>query len=349
MAYSNEEHGYILFQKFMNEENSAQLMAVSGKEGYLIKWALDLLKKKYIELPFAALDISEVDCLDKEIEMIVDISQTVSMFSKQRLIIVRNYLQSKESQKSEEEIERILGAIGKETIVVFVLEVDSKTDDEKKIYDKKIFKYIEKNGEVFKFNELDRSTLKNFIGQRFNESDREISNGGVEFLINESNYLNKDSDYTLYNLINDINKIVDIGQGSVKKEEILEVLSESLENNSFALLDTISIGNKEEAFRRARDIILSGENAFRLIASIAYQVELLLMVKEMKEERASIDQMVKVLKKNKYPIQKAYRFVDGFSKERLKKMLKQIYSCNYNIKSGKIDANYALEMFIAMA
>ncbi len=350
MAYYNkEEHGYILFQKFLNEENPRRLIAVSGKEGYLISWAVDNLAKKYIGAEFATLDISEIDCLEEEVESIVGISQTVSMFSKQRLIIVRNYLESKEGLKGKSEIERILGSVEKEAIIVFVFEIDAKSGDEKAIYNKEIYKYIEEHGRTFKFNTLDRDILKGFIVKRFKDSNREISSQTVEFLINESNYLNKDSDYTLYNLINDISKIVDVGHGAVEKEEILEVISSSMESNSFALLDAISLGNKEEAFRLARDIIMSGENVFRLIASVASQVELLLMVKEMKEEKASIGEMVNVLKKSKYPVQKAYGFVDKLSKERLKKMLVHIYSCDYNIKSGKIEGNFALEVFIAMA
>ncbi len=96
-----------------------------------------------------------------------------------------------------------------------------------------------------------------------------------------------------------------------------------------------------------RDMLLSGESVFMLIGATASQLEILLMVKEMKEEGVPLKEMIKVLKIHEFRVKKALNLTNKYTTAKIRRILIGLYSCEEKIKSGKLDEEIALELFIA--
>ena len=95
-------------------------------------------------------------------------------------------------------------------------------------------------------------------------------------LIQDSGYGNKDIEYNLYNLENDIKKIIAHSNGDeILSSDVALTISTNLETNVFAMLDAVSRNRKDEAYRLLHNLMVSGEGVFRLLALISSQLELI--------------------------------------------------------------------------
>lgn len=203
-------------------------------------------------------------------------------------------------------------------------------------------------GSLYDFGPLSGAQLRSFIVKRFKASGKVCRNSIVDMLIEDSGYGNREIDYNLYNLENDIRKIIAHSDGEeIVSSDVALTISTNLETNVFAMLDAISRNRKDEAYRLLHNLLVSGEGVYRLLALISSQLELILEVKEMRDEGMSLPQMHKLLGIHEFRIKKAMSVTEKYSSSGLKKILSKAYEIDGNIKTGLLDQTLALELFIA--
>ena len=174
----------------------------------------------------------------------------------------------------------------------------------------------------------------------------------MDFLINETGYFNRESEYRLYNFENDLFKIIAHAEGGyITEGDIAAAVSGDGDKFIFDLIDGISGNNKTAAFEILHNrLTADSSGALAIVGSIVSQVELMLEVKEFSESpngQMTIPEMKKYTKINEYRLKKAYGYAKKFSQRKLREMLSQIYETNVNIVSGLLDPRTALEIFIA--
>ena len=167
-------------------------------------------------------------------------------------------------------------------------------------------------------------------------------------LIQDSGYGNKEIDYNLFNMESDIKKVIAHSSGEeILSSDVALTISTNLETNVFAMLDAISRNRKEEAYRLLHNLLVSGEGVYKLLSLISSQLELILEVKEMREEGMNLAQIQKKLNVHEFRVKKAMGFTEKYSTDGLKRILSKAYEIDGNIKTGLLDQTLALELFIA--
>ena len=221
--------------------------------------------------------------------------------------------------------------------------------DETKAKKNKVRTAVEKHGKVYDFQALNDSQLQNFIEKRFRGAGKMYSPSTIRLIMSESGYGNKAIDYSLYNLENDLRKIIahSGSEGQITPEDVKEVLASNPENNVFAMLDAIGRNRKDEAFRLLHNLLQAGTPVFNLLRLITGQLELILTVKEMREEGMTPAQMQKALGIHQFRIKKAMAVTGQYSMKDLRAALCAAYEVDENIKTGLLDGQLALEYFIA--
>ena len=206
-----------------------------------------------------------------------------------------------------------------------------------------------KCGRVYDFLQpLNDKLLRSFIEKRFRSAGKVHRTSVTDTIINASGYGNKAIEYNLYNLENDLKKIIAHScGGEITDADVMSVLSVSPENNVFAMLDAIGRNRKDEAFRLLHNLLVSGTPEFGLVKMITSQIELILSVKELKEEGNSLAAIQKKLGVHQFRVKKAMALTGRYSSAHLKKILSSAYDIDENIKSGLFDSTLALEFFIA--
>ena len=90
----------------------------------------------------------------------------------------------------------------------------------------------------------------------------------------------------------------------------------------------------------------AGSDVFAVTGMLINQFELILEVKEFKEDAMSMPEIVKIMKIHEFRIKKAIQAADRFTKTKLKEILVQLYEIDRNIKTGVLEQNLALELLV---
>lgn len=342
------------FNTFISElkgDKTGSVILMYGPEQYLVRWAVDMIRKKYVNPAVEEMDYVVIEDENADPYSIIEVCETFSMLSDKRVVWVRNYkpLTSKNTPKgfdgeSLEKLADYLKNINPKTVVVFSAEeVASK---------EVIVDTIKKSGTYYDFVQLSDRELRSFAAKRFRNEGVEISSYLMSQLIKATGYGNKESDYRLYNFENDIRKVIAHSSGNVVAEEdIREAVSGDNDTFIFDLIDGISGNNKKQAFQVLHNRLqVDAYDTQRIIGTIASQLELMYEVKEFQESEdgpGTAEEISKYTKANVYRVRNIMRYDNRYTLEKLRSMLAGIYRTHISIVTGVMGAQMALELFVA--
>ncbi|NLY82557.1 MAG: DNA polymerase III subunit delta [Clostridiales bacterium] len=349
MAYGKrKEPGFRDFNKQITKNSLKNVILLYGKEDFLIKWAIDKIIDKYINKDYKQLDVIKLDGDIASVDEIIMNAGTYSMLSDKRIVIIRNYLPLYKkvvkdfNDREEEKLLSINEKCNGETLVIFYLDSDK---SEEMI---KTGKDLAKISDNFLFDKLDERELLSFIKKRFDASGLNYGNNIINYCVEISGYLNKESDYYLIDLVNDINKMIELSdEGEITEKEVnLSVLG-SNDRYIFNLLDAICTNDKKTAMNIAVNRIKNDDNVFQMLSLITSQFEIMYDISQMEADRIPVYKISEELGINKYRFNKAYTQSQKFAKDVLKENLILLYDIDRQIKSGEMQQELVLPVFIS--
>lgn len=349
MAYRSsaaEEHAYKRIDRDIKGNRVKNLLLLYGREEYLIHWAVDILIKKYVNEVSRDLDLSKLDGTALTFDQIRSSCETMPFLSEKRVILISDFklIEGGKTKGMDETEEKLLADYLKNLPENCMLIITSQGVDKRK----KLFKAISEYGCAYEFGELDEKSLKSYIEKRFKESGKSARPSIVAQLIAASGYYDKDTDYTLYNLENDIKKAVAYNEeAEIGMEAIEHTISGNMDTNVFSMIEFVSRDRKDEAYQMLYNLLVSGEKEYKLLALLCSHFEIILSVKEMKEEGKSFQEMKEILGIHEFRIKKAAVFAEKYSLSHLRRILQKTYEIDKNIKTGLLESSLALELFIA--
>lgn len=340
-----KEHAFKTFSRDIREGEMPSVLFLYGEEGYLIQWAVETLRKRYVNPACLALDYVRFQDEGEDMGTILDACNTFSMMSERRLVWAQEFspLRSANARgftsEALEQAAAYLSEPNPAAILVFSAEAAEPKSE--------LVKLLKAKSRCYQFNQLDYSTLSGFIAKRFAAEGVSADRDTVKAVIDQSGYYNKETEYRLFNLINDIRKIAAYCSGGpVKAEDVELVMNGDMDTFIFDLLDAVSGNQKGKSFELLYNILQSGRDVYSIIAMLVNQFELLLMVAQLKEEGRNLGQISQTLKSSEFRVRKAMGYTEKFSVDRLKRVLSQLYETDRNIKTGLLDQNLALELLI---
>lgn len=367
MAYNrrNNEHAFQKIGKDIKTGRIPGLVLLCGKEEYLVDFYAQMLIGKYVNKACEALDLVTLDRDSVTIGKIIENMETMPLMSERKVVYLPDFIDSRarmpkafaDSSKAIEEFEEYISAFGEGMLLLITVSRQDDERNENEIRRSKFFKALEKArkagmAEIYDFGPLNPEQLRSFIEKRFRASGKQFRPGIVSMITREAGYGNKNIDYGLFNLDNDLKKIIAHCGDSpeITPADVSGVLTVNPENNVFAMIDAIGRNRKDEAFRLLHNLLRDGSSEFQLLGMITRQLELMLTTCEMKDEGRSLAEIQKILKKDKiheFRTQKALEAGSRFSRSSLKAVLAAAYEVEPNIKTGLMPGQLALEYFIA--
>ncbi len=334
MAYmrGKKEHAFQSFQRDLKEDNFKSLVLFCGEETYLTDWAIQSIISKYVRQETKLLDMDLVNTEVRTPDDVMTSCDTPPMLSEKKVVIIKNCENTFANQ-----LEEYASTMPSNTLLLISCMQGQKFD-----------KKLQKHASVYDFESLYQSQLLGFIDKRFKKANKVATRAIITEIAQESGYLNKDVDYNLYNLEGDIKKIIALSEGDeVTVDDVRNGLSDNLEHGVFSLIDAISKNQKDKAFDLLNQLLKSGAKEFNLLGLIISQIEIMLQTKELALDGKSLAQMKTAINVHEYRIKKSLDFVRQFTVNDLKRILKNAYQTDSQIKTGILDAHLALEMLIA--
>ena len=344
-----ERPGFNQFFDNVKKEEIKDVLLLFGRESFLFRWAVDTLVSKYVNPALKAIDRVVIDESELEgktlVDAVLEACETPSMLSDKKIVWVRepSFLQEGGKTLNQDEKNRLLDYLenpDEGAILIFSSQTINIKDQS--------LEYFLPWVSIYQMDRLDKKALRQFITKRFRAAKVSVLDRDIQLLIDESGYFNRESDYDLYSMENDLKKLIAIAEeGRLPENAIRDLIAGDDETYLFDLIESISTRKKERAFEILNNKITKGDEIKGPLSQLATQFELMISIKEMRDDGIPAKEMAKRLGANSYRVEKLVPQAGRFSKEEIMRILSSIYEIDREIKTGMMDGRLAMELFIA--
>lgn len=298
-----------------------------GTKDFEIEEEIKKLSKDIDEM-----NISKYDLNNDMLSLALEDAKTISLFSDKKLVIVDNAnMFTGSTSKDSELIEEYLNHINENTTLVLIVHND-KLDTRKKIT-----KLIKKVGKVQEFNdELDTTSLVRRLFKDYN-----IDYKTIQLFIDRVG----NNPLIIQNEINKI-KIYKDNDKNITEEDILNLTAKLIEIDIFKLIDYIVRKNKEKALELYYEMLKMNEEPIKIVVILANQFRIMYQSKELLKKGYSEKDIANTLKIHPYRVKLAIQNSRNYTSDILLKNLNALADIDIGIKTGTINKDLALELFI---
>lgn len=272
---------------------------------------------------------------DNNMDSIIEDANTKNLFGDKKLIIVENSTFINESDKLDiSPLETYLDNFNKDTYLIFTL-ISESVDTRKKI-----FKKIKEVGNIIAYEKIDNKFFINYISDILKQNNKKMEPRLIEEFLNKVGY-------DLGNIKNELEKLFILTNNEkIEEEDIKSINTNNKEESLFSLID--SIVNKEisKSIKLYRYFIDKNEEVIKIIAMLANKYRLIYQTKLLYQEGKNKYDISKILGVHSYAISLAITTSFKYTDSELIRILKELYNLDLDIKIGKVNDKFALEMFI---
>lgn len=302
----------------------------------------DFLIRKEIQKILEKENADELSCdrYDLEntsIEEIIVHADSIDLFGNKKILLVENsYIftgttNKKLLEQNTSTLENYLKNPNPNTILIFTIYKD-KLDERKKIV-----KLCKEKGYLKEYNQVV-------------DAYKTVIDLFKPFSISRENaiYLTERVGENLSILEMEIDKIkLYKGETSeITKNDIIALTSKNIDTDIFNLIDNILSGKKKEAIESYHEMIQLGNEPIMILIMLANQFRMLYQVKKLFGKGYTEKDISRELKVHWYPVRKAMSKMQNYDDKKLIHYLYQLSELDIGIKTGKVDKNIALEIFI---
>lgn len=298
-----------------------------GTKNFQIEEEIKKISKNIDEM-----NISKYDLNNDLLSLALEDAKTISLFGDKKIVIVDNAnMFTGTTSKDSEEIENYLNQINENTILIFIVHND-KLDSRKKIT-----KLIKEKGKIKEFNdELDSVSLVRKLFKNYN-----IEYNTIKLLIDRVG----NNPLILQNEINKI-KIYKDNDKNITNEDILNLTTKLIEIDIFKLIDYIVKNDKEKALELYYGMLKMNEEPIKIVVILANQFRIMYQSKELLKKGYSEKDIASILKIHPYRVKLAIQNSRNYTSETLLKYLNDLANIDIGIKTGTLNKDLALELFI---
>lgn len=276
-----------------------------------------------------SINISKYDLLENDINTVINDALTMSLFDENKIIICENAIIFTSQEKANVDLEKYLESPNPSAIIIFTL--NSEKIDERK----KITKLLKQNGVLKSFSNV---SVEKFVSNLL--KDYQVTNKEINLLIDR---VGKNLDI----LSNEIEKIILFKEDKIITEnDIINLTHKTVDTDVFNLIDYIVTKNVKNALEVYYELILRGEEPLKIIIMLSNQFRLIFQSKFLKNKGYSEKDIASILAVHPYRVKLALQKANKYSSKTLLKYLNELATLDIKVKSGDVNKENALELFI---
>lgn len=297
-----------------------------GTEEYLKTLYKNKLKEAVLQ-DSDAMNLAEYAGKGIDEKEVMEFADTLPFFSDYHLLVLENTGWFKSSTDFADYVPEI-----PETAVLIFVETD--VDKRSRMYNA-----VKKCGYICEMNGMTEQELKLWVASILKRENLKITEATVEFLLEQVGT-------DMSKLQNELEKLIcyTMGRDTITVQDIKAVCSEQLTGKIFAMTEALAQGRKKQALELYYDLIALQEKPMGILYMIQRQFHHLLIVKEMKKNRADKGSIASTIGVPPFAVQKYMAQADRFSSEELKKLLDYSLTLEEDVKSGRLKEQLAVEL-----
>ena len=293
-----------------------------------------LVNNKLIEIKNKINDnvsVIEYDLSSDSIFNIIDEIKTISMFDEIKFIKVKN-AENLENVKGNS-LNELLASMNDEdnkNYIVFISTEANKSQSYDKV--KKLSNFISLNTKSLK--------PEQFILKSFEDDGYKINNGAVMLLLNSS------PTHSMLNSNIEILKCYKCDEKTINEKDILDIISRPLEDATYNLVNQVLLNNKKKAFQMLDDLRKLGVKDSQIIYALQSKFIEMYDTYILAKSRFKEEDLMTIFGVSRGRAYYMLQNVKGKTLDDIKIKLNQLNKLDYNIKSGKIKEDMALELYL---
>lgn len=312
-----------------------------GKEEYLMEEYIKGIEKKLLAEEDRDFNFNEYDLKETSIQEVLTNAETFPFMCEKRIVLARNAFfltASRVTSNVEHNLDDFIRYIhNPPEYTVLIIVIPGEKPDERK----KAVKELKKQGVCIEFQPLREGEIYSWIQREVKKNRVEIENEAVSALIN---LIGND----LRSLQKELSKMaLYVGEGGMITSGVVNLLaSRHVEQNIFQLVEYAARKDTEKALREYYDLLLNKEEPIKILVLLARQFRILLQIKIMGDRGYPPQQIAQSIGLKPFIFKKAYDQARFFTQKELIGILSDLAKEDYRIKSGQVDKNLAIELFI---
>lgn len=327
--------------KQIKAKRFAPIYLLYGTEPYLINETKQLLINNVLSQEEADFNLSSYDLEETPVDTALEDAETFPFMGERRLIFLHNpvFLTSEKSKAKAEhnlaKVEAYLKEPAPYSVVVFAASYE-KLDERKKIT-----KQLKKTAAVLEAKKLNEGELKTYIRERASLNGVQIEEEAVELVLTLAGT-------NLFILTSEMDKLALYANDTKRIDQrmVEKMVSRSLEQNIFSLVDKIVHRKIEEALRIYYDLLKQNEEPIKILSVITGQFRLIYQVKELARRGYGQQQIAVYLKIHPFRVKLAAGQAQLFGDEELAVIMSLLADADYQMKTGGMNKSMLIEMFL---
>lgn len=324
------------------------LYILHGEDDFSRRQSLEEIKKSIGDQTALVTNTTVFDGRQVTIDQLRAVCETVPFLAEKRLVIIHGLLERFETRskpgrgktgvsKSQNEYKSLAGyliQIPDSTILVLI---DGKIKSKNPL-----FAELSARAKVMSFPLLKNAKLSQWLQKRVGEEGGSISPRAADLLARLIGG-------NLWIMANEINKLVLFAYGRrIEEEDVRRVVSYAQETNVFALVDAILEFRAGVAEHLLQQLLQQGAAPAYLLVMLARQVRMIVQAKELvKQRRPGTEIQSRLDLPSDFALRKTLDLAGKYSLSRLKEVYHRLLEADLSIKTGKYDAELALNILIA--
>lgn len=314
-----------------------QIKSGKFKKAYLLYGEEAYLKKQYKEKLTKAI-LPDGDTVNyayyegkgTEPAGLIDLAETMPFFAERRLIVVEN---SGFFKSSVPELADYIRQMPDTACFLFVEEEVDKRG--------KMFKAVKETGYAAELKRQDEKTLLLWIGRQVKSEQKQIKESTARYLLERVGT-------DMENLEKELEKLFGytLGKTEIAVSDIDAICSVQVENKIFKMIDAAAAKKQKEMLDYYYDLLALKEPPLKILSLLSRQFRLLLETKGLIKEGCDRSQVAKVTKQPPFAAEKCIRQCREFSSAQLKGILEEAVELEEMAKTGRIDQQISVELFI---
>lgn len=318
--------------RIINED----IKAGKYKRAYLLYGEEDYLKKQYKDKLKEAITLGDTmnygyfEGKGIDVNSLIEMSETMPFFADYRLVVVEN---SGFFKGANERMAEYVEKIPESTVMVFV---ESEVDKRGKLY-----KRVKEKGHECEMTVQTPAVLEKWILGILGREGKRITKEAIDYFLSISG-----SDMT--NIYGELEKLICycMDKEAIDVADIKEITTEQISAKIFDMIDALGYKNQKRSLDIYYDLINTKEPPMRILFMLTRQFNIMLQVKELKEQGMGQKDIASRLSMQPFIVGKAMKQTGNFKGSTLRAAIHEAVDMEKNIKSGNMDEKMGVEMLL---
>ncbi|GAB6100236.1 DNA polymerase III subunit delta [Halanaerocella petrolearia] len=319
-----------------NVDGLESIYLAYGEDEYLLEKFVDRFITSFVDDEFRDFNLNVIKQENNLVGQLVNAAETLPFMTDKRIVVVHTYDLFTKQVKDINLLYNLLDDFPETTILLFV----SYKKPDKRL---KLYKKVNKIGEILEFRSLKYKKLDRWIKKRVQQEGYQIKFKAIKLL---EEAFNND----LQRLQSELEKIITFvgDKNTITKSDVAAVISRDWlvkDNIIFDFVDAIGHQNTSLALELLNNILEEGTEPKQILGMIARQIRLMLQTKLLSQQGLTVKEIAKELNQHPYPIEKCLKQSRNFSVSSLEEALERLAETDYKLVTGA-DQEFELELLV---